>query len=75
MFFDGGLIPQLYLIYMKYRRQWNGIVTYIQRISQGQEVHPTLLAQGAYQVKAPQGCWLQLELFWVYAGLFRHENT
>lgn len=49
------LIPQLYLIYMKYRRQWNGIVTYIQRISQGQEVHPTLLAQGAYQVKAPQG--------------------
>ena len=29
------LIPQLYLIYMKYRRQWNGIVTYIQRISQG----------------------------------------
>ena len=49
------LIPQLYLIYMKYRRQWNGIVTYIQRISQGQEGHPTLLAQGAYQVKAPQG--------------------
>lgn len=49
------LIPQLYLIYMKYRRQWNGIVTYIQRISQGLEVHPTLLAQGAYQVKAPQG--------------------
>ena len=50
-----GLIPQLYHIYMKYRRQWNGIVTYIQRISQGQEGHPTLLAQGAYQVKAPQG--------------------
>lgn len=49
------LIPRLFDIYMKYRRQWNSIVAYIQRISQAQNAAEPLLAQGPWQIKAPQG--------------------
>lgn len=48
------VIPHLFDLYMKYRRQWNSIVAYIQRVSQSQSADP-LLAQGAYQIKASQG--------------------
>ena len=53
------VIPALYRIYMKYRRQWHAVVTYIQRVSQSQEGHNDLSAKGAYQVKAPQGGRIQ----------------
>ena len=46
------IIDPLFSVYLRFRAQWPKIITYIQRISQGEE---GLQAQGAYLVKGEHG--------------------
>ncbi|MBP5165997.1 MAG: DUF1887 family protein [Oscillospiraceae bacterium] len=47
-----GDIDPFFELYLKYRRKWTDIVTYIQRVSPGEPDKPvSLLARGSYTVK------------------------
>lgn len=60
---DNALLPQylpridmLFGLYLRYRREWGRLVTYIQRISQcPPDAQPPLHAEGAWEVKGEQG--------------------
>ena len=49
-------IDPFFEVFMKYRKQWDRIVTYIQRVSPpGQAAEPTTHAHGSYEVKGDRG--------------------
>lgn len=49
------LIDPMFRLYLRFRREWPRIVTYMQRVSQRPEGSGSLQAQGAYTVKAEHG--------------------
>lgn len=53
------VIDPFFALYMKHRRDWTRIISYIQRISQNGKDEPvTLSASGKYTVKGEQGRWV-----------------
>lgn len=49
------LIPPLFKLFLRYRRQWPAIVTFMQRVSAPVDDAVSLTVDGAYQVKGPYG--------------------
>ncbi|MBO4330991.1 MAG: DUF1887 family protein, partial [Oscillospiraceae bacterium] len=51
-----GDIDPFFKLYLRYRKRWTDIVTYVQRVSPGEPDRPvSLLARGSYTVKGERG--------------------
>lgn len=75
-------VEPFFELFLKHRRQWPRIITYIQRISPGNGEEPNLNAEGPYVVKgergsriaAPSEALLELEQIGMIADLEIHEG-